>query len=196
MPQIDKDFNEFVYTFERACKSIDRRYFSVKFAGDKRNKIYYKERVYTYELYHNLRTLLDNSRYTLAGEMDKSGNSAFPNELQDKIPDLIVHIPETDSWNLAVIEVKSTVSFNKGGGLVNDLKKLTDFIDKDPHYIGGIELFFGDCEEMQFSHKIVDFLNNNLGVSERTKCLVKDGKIRILFHCAPNSVPKALEFDC
>ena len=64
-----------------------------------------------------------------------------------------------------------------------------------PQYLGGIELFFGDCEEMQFSHKIVDFLNNNPRVSEETKCLVKNGKIRILLHCAPNRVPSTLEFN-
>lgn len=189
MSNKDKDFNEFIEAFKKACKNMDSKYFSVKFADDQRNKNYYKERVYAYELYHNLRNLLDNEKYTLAGEMDKGGNLMFPKDLQGKIPDFIVHVPEINSWNLAVIEVKTTTSFNKGSGLVKDLKKITDFIEMQPHYFGGIELLFGDCEERKLSKKVADFLENKQCVSNATKNLIKNGRIKILLHCAPNTIP-------
>jgi hypothetical protein len=69
----------------------------------------YRERVYCYELYHQMRLLWPaNSSYRLNGEVDKSAHPYFQELGAGKPkPDLLVHQPGTGRYNHAVIEVKS-----------------------------------------------------------------------------------------
>jgi len=65
----------------------------------------YRERVYCYELYHQMRCLWPKeTAYRLNGEVDKRSHPYFQDEEQPK-PDLLVHQPGTGD-NFAAIEVK------------------------------------------------------------------------------------------
>lgn len=64
----------------------------------------FRERVYCYELYHQLRLALPaNFLYTLQGEVDKMGHPIITGGVK---PDFILHKSGTMNDNFLVIEVK------------------------------------------------------------------------------------------
>lgn len=105
-------------------RMVDRHYFQLPVAGEKAPV--FRERVYCYELYHNLRNVLgDDFSYKLDGEVDKNGHPQIPGK---KKPDFIVHHPGDMKGNLVVIEVKPVnVSISD---LNKDLEKLIWLLDK------------------------------------------------------------------
>ena len=69
----EKDFNQFCDRLKTALGKIDSHYIQLPVAGSKERK--YRERVYCYELYHQLRCCLgDTFEYKLHGEVDKEGH--------------------------------------------------------------------------------------------------------------------------
>lgn len=114
---------------KKAGKRIDRHYFKLDIAGSE--ELIYRERVYCYELYHQLCCILeDNFPYKLDGEVDKSIHPIIESELGAKKPDFIVHVPGKMNRNLAVIEVKSVTIKDKIDKLRNNLEILKKFLDK------------------------------------------------------------------
>lgn len=89
-----------------ATQSIREEYFQLPIDG--RDKPVYRERVYCYELYHQMRRNWPNgSLFTLSGEVDKSGHPLIRgNGLDRAKPDFLVHVPGDMGGNHAVIEVK------------------------------------------------------------------------------------------
>ena len=90
-----------------ATDKIHRTYFHLPIDGS--NLPIYRERVYCYELYHQLRTIWpDDYPFSLGGEVDKSGHPLFRDhpKLRDAKPDLLVHQPGNMDGNLVVLEVK------------------------------------------------------------------------------------------
>jgi hypothetical protein len=70
-----------------------------------------RERVYCYELYHQLRCILRDDIDTglvLTGEPDKQGNPSFPDI--HPIPDFVLHEPGSHKRNRAVVEVECRVT--------------------------------------------------------------------------------------
>jgi len=131
-----------------------------------------RERVYCYELYHQLRARLKpDFKYLLHGEIDKSGHDWIIHLFGDKCPnpDFVVHTPG-DRYNLAVIEVKRSNSHI--GEIQDDIQKLLTFITK-VNYYRGILLIFGP-------NKI-----RNL--------IIPDRRIIALWHKQPGQIPKSLE---
>lgn len=102
----------------------------------------YRERVYCYELYHQLRTMWpDNFPYSLGGEVDKNGHPLFrENGLLRIKPDLLVHRPGDMNRNLLVIEVKPVVTYING--IEKDMRTLTNFV-RHARYHRGIYLIYG-----------------------------------------------------
>jgi hypothetical protein len=99
----------------------------------------YRERVYCYELYHQLRKLWpDNCHYRLNGEVDKRAHPYFCYFPAFK-PDLLIHRPGTGD-NFAVIEVKGAGAATRDIG--KDLGTLTTF-QATAGYTKGIYLIFG-----------------------------------------------------
>ena len=140
--QIDErelHFRQFLKYLRIACEKIDEKYFRLRFASSK--ELLLRERVYCYELYHQLRIILENRRfrYTLHGEVDKRCHEIIR---KGYIPDFIVHIPG-EMENLVVIEVKPLRNRIK---LKYDINKLKYFIDKAEYY-RGIMLVFGSADE-------------------------------------------------
>ena len=87
----------------------------------------YRERVYCYELYHQLRCQWDpNFEFSLCGEIDKRGHAYVHGKHLDMItPDLLIHQPGdmNATSNLLVIEVKPANGRIKK--MRKDLRKLT-----------------------------------------------------------------------
>lgn len=84
----------------------------------------YRERVYCYELYHQMRRLWpEDSHYRLNGEIDKRSHPYFADGAAPK-PDFLVHEPGTGN-NHAVFEVKSTIGSDKG--TIKDFETLLHF---------------------------------------------------------------------
>lgn len=88
-----------------ATVKIDRQYFLLPIHGA---ASIYRERVYCYELYHQMRLLWPrDSEWFLNGEIDKQGYPQYPPNFRLK-PDLLVHVPG-QAQNFAAIEVKPVV---------------------------------------------------------------------------------------
>jgi len=136
------DFNSFLSCLRKACKGVDNSYIELNIAGSK-DQIY-RERVYCYELYHQLRCILGESfPYKLDGEIDKAGHTII---LNAKKPDFIVHVPGNMSKNLVVIEVKTIIAINDNfEKLKDDFKKLEKFLNK-AKYKNAIMLIYGKCD--------------------------------------------------
>ena len=118
---METDFKQFIECLEKAGSRMDRHYFQLEVAGSEES--IYRERVYCYELYHQLRCAIgDSFGYKLDGEVDKAGHPIIRQDLGPKKPDFIVHVPREMNRNLVVIEVKPvTVENNE---LARDLEKL------------------------------------------------------------------------
>ncbi len=99
----------------------------------------YRERVYCYELYHQLRSQWPHhSPFFLNGEVDKSAHPYFGPGPGAPKPDFIVHIPGTGN-NYAVVEVKSRLV--DGEGIRDDVQKLVQF--RELGYQRALYLFYG-----------------------------------------------------
>ena len=103
----------------------------------------YRERVYAYELYHQLRSIWPPEwSYSLAGEVDKAGHPIFRGEYLDRAkPDLLVHVPGEMESNLMVLEIKAS-STRARSKLERDLRKLIEFCNVG--YEAAAFLVFGD----------------------------------------------------
>jgi|HubBroStandDraft_6_1064221.scaffolds.fasta_scaffold179992_2 hypothetical protein len=85
----------------------------------------YRERVYCYELYHQLRTQWPpKCPFFLNGEVDKAAHPYFGEDRRAPKPDFIIHVPGS-GHNYAVVEVKSAIV--DGEGIRGDIRKLARF---------------------------------------------------------------------
>jgi hypothetical protein len=105
----------------------------------------YRERVYCYELYHQLRVQMgDNFGYSLGGEVDKRAHPIMGGrDITNVKPDLLVHRPGDMGGNLTVIEVKP-VNANRRD-IQKDLRTLTAFRQRG-RYHRAIYLIYGPDE--------------------------------------------------
>jgi hypothetical protein len=131
--------NRFLELMAEATARIPGHYFQLPVVG-KEDPIY-RERVYSYELYHQLRTLLQAedrlAHYALSGEIDKGKHPI----IRRCAPDLVLHDPGRMD-NLVVVEVKPINAALDGIG--KDLDSLAYFVSPDVHYQLGVELVYGD----------------------------------------------------
>lgn len=112
---------QFTQIFCDATSAIPSEYFLLPIYGA---DPVYRERVYCYELYHQMRRLWPaESPYRLNGEVDKRSHPYFQDGAQPK-PDLLVHQPGAGE-NYAVIEVKSSRAATRD--IEKDLGTLTLF---------------------------------------------------------------------
>ena len=95
--------DEFTDILVQATANVDQEYFLLNVHGA---DPVYRERVYCYELYHQMRCLWpQDCPYYLNGEVDKQRHPYFEENGSPK-PDFLVHVPGTDA-NYAVVEVKA-----------------------------------------------------------------------------------------
>ena len=99
-----------------------------------------RERVYCYELYHQMRCLWPaDSPYRLNGEIDKRSHPYFHYDGEPK-PDLLVHRPGTGD-NYAVIEVKTCLVETRD--IDKDLATLARFVELEYRYQRAVYLIYG-----------------------------------------------------
>lgn len=109
----------------------------------------YRERVYCYELYHQLRSQWPSGcAFFLNGEVDKSAHPYFVDDGGAPKPDFIVHVPGTGT-NYAVVEVKSAMV--DADGIREDIEKLVRF--RRLGYERAFYLFYG-MEADQAVHRV------------------------------------------
>jgi hypothetical protein len=138
------DADTFRALLSGAAARIEEPYFPLPVATRKTDKrlLQYRERVYAYELYHQLRCHWPIWRYSLAGEVDKRGHPLVRGPQLDRAkPDLLVHVPGQMNENLAVVEIKVASAATRE--LAKDVDKLRAF-RTDARYGLGILLVFGE----------------------------------------------------
>ena len=164
----EKDLQHFINCLKKAIKKIDAHYFQLPIAGNE--EPIYRERVYCYELYHQLRCMLgDGFPYKLNGEVDKSGHPLIRNA---KKPDFLIHQPGDMEHNLVVIEVKPITVKDKISELREDIETIKWFLN-NANYYRAIMLIYG---------------NGNGGLPENIKTEIgniSDGRMLILLGSAP-----------
>lgn len=100
-----------------------------------------RERVFAYELYHQIRMIENDSELILHGEIDKRGHVDFP-AVEQRNPDFIFHVPGEYNCKSVVVELK--VDLN--GGIEKDFETLDMFI-KNYSYSYGIFIICNHSEE-------------------------------------------------
>ena len=129
---------ELTLILEKATKAIEGKYFQLSLDG---GDPVYRERLYCYELYHQMRCLWPNTDFYLNGEVDKAAHPILKKwEADRKKPDFLVHTPGSMAGNNTIIEVKHIKS--SGDNILKDLETLTLFVTK-VGYKRAILLFFG-----------------------------------------------------
>lgn len=135
--------HELTAILEEAIRRVPEMYFQVHIDG---GDPIYRERVYCYELYHQLRCLWPKETpFYLNGELDKAAHPILRKLGADYAkPDLLVHRPGYMEGNYAIIEVKTTDAPN--AGIVKDLKTLSIFCTR-VWYERAIYLLYGHNTE-------------------------------------------------
>ena len=134
--------DRFIELLVEATTRIPENYFQLPVAG--KEEPIYRERVYCYELYHQLRMLLEAAEhlscYTLSGEIDKKGHPV----IRACSPDFVFHLPGDRNANIAVVEVKPANGAIEG--IKKDLETLSYFVSEEIGYQLGIHLVYGGQE--------------------------------------------------
>ncbi|MGY0390332.1 hypothetical protein ACWZJV_25460 [Nocardioides sp. WG-D5] len=132
------------------CSAVQSHWFLLPVAQEDRAPVY-RERVYCYELYHQLRVRTEghavagSPAYVLSGEIDKAGlHTVIANGTHK--PDLVWHVPG-EHLNAVVAEVKTTSKWDRGG-VRKDLQTLAAFLTaEDRAYARGVLLMFGPGDD-------------------------------------------------
>jgi hypothetical protein len=122
-----------------ATQAIEGWYFLLNIAG---GDPVYRERVYCYELYHQMRSRWPaGCPFFLNGEVDKSAHPILTQLGAGRAkPDFLVHRPGYMEGNHAIIEVKN--SFASATHIRTDLRKLSFFLHRG-NYQRAIYLVYG-----------------------------------------------------
>jgi len=129
-----------------AIEAIGEEYFLLPIRGGFEK---YRERVYCYELYHQIKARWPKSTdYRLNGENTKQGHPYFENIPGWLMPDFLVHVPGFDI-NYCVMEVKSSNSSLQK--ISDDFESLKTFLSLDSYpYERGILILFGEDAIQRF----------------------------------------------
>jgi hypothetical protein len=122
-----------------ATRALPAEYFRLAIHG---GPAVYRERVYCYELYHQMRRLWpDDCPYWLNGEIDKQGHQLLAQLGAARFkPDFLIHTPGEMAGNYAIMEVKP---LGAGRDDINaDIEKLCLFVSR-VEYRRAIYLFYG-----------------------------------------------------
>ncbi len=118
----------------------------------------YRERVYCYELYHQLRRDWPaNTPFKLNGEVDKAGHQLLRLSNADRCkPDFLIHTPGSMDGNFVVIEVKPCTASNKA--IRKDLSTLALFVN-EVKYERAIYLIYGAQADLMAARARTQFAN-------------------------------------
>ncbi|TAX42239.1 methionyl-tRNA formyltransferase-like protein [Rhizobium leguminosarum] len=124
-----------------ATAAIGPLYFQLPVAG--RDPALY-ERVYCYELYHQMRSRWPETNLFLSGEIPKRGHEVIMARIgRAAVPDFLIHEPGNMDNNYAIIEVKSSQA--NAFGIRKDLATLDQF-RAQVGYQRAVYLFYGGVD--------------------------------------------------
>ena len=170
-----QDFKKFVLCLMKASEKIDANYFKLPVSEGEST---YRERVYCYELYHQLRcTLGDSFPYKLNGEVDKIDHPIIK---KAKKPDFIFHIPGSMKHNFVVIEVKPITVKDEINELKKDIQKLKYFLNKVRYY-RAIIIVYGNLNDITLPQNIKMEIES-----------ISDKRIMVLWHREPHETPEII----
>lgn len=118
-----------------------------------------RERVFCYELYHQIRLILGNNhKLTLNGEIDKRGHQDFKAE-DRKNPDFVFHIPGQHEGNTIILEVKGNIDTE---GIIKDFETIKTFISSYYYQVGIFLLYNHNLSELleALGDKLDQFINS------------------------------------
>lgn len=184
---MDEALNHFAELLAIACSRIRVEYLQLPVADA---DAVYRERVYCYELYHQLRCLWRDFPFSLGGEVDKEGHPHFENgPYAGTKPDFLVHRPGRMDRNLACVEVKAGIG--RVATFTADLRKLTWF-HRNAGYHGGIFLIYGgefgiEDRDGRVREKVLRAVAGDPEIDARA--------IRVLYHRVPGQEPVRIMLD-
>lgn len=155
------DFDRFLKVLLDATGRIDIDYFQVMVA-ERENPVY-RERVYCYELYHQIRSLMNwDAFYQLDGELDKAGYPLVYPQVGRVKPDFLVHQHGVMNNNIVAMEVKPINATERN--IVKDINTLGKFL-RFAHYYRSIYLVYGDGDNIEkFLHLTQEKVKKSLRV--------------------------------
>ncbi len=145
----------YINIIKSALNNIEQYYYKIKTLYSKEGIV--RERVFCYELYHQIRLIDNRKDLSIHGEIDKRGHDGFSKD-DRKNPDFIFHIPETFDKNTIVMEVKGSLngSIKKSEeegklslnyeGIYKDLNTLQIFIN-EYYYKEGVFVLYNHTPE-------------------------------------------------
>ncbi|WP_336510538.1 methionyl-tRNA formyltransferase-like protein [Agrobacterium tumefaciens] len=132
-----------------ATGAIGPEYFQLPVTG--RDPALY-ERVYCYELYHQMRLRWPETNLFLSGEIPKRGHEIIMASIESAVvPDFLIHEPGNMDHNHAILEVKSSQA--TGVGIRKDLATLDQF-RVQVGYQRAIYLFYGGGIDLDLVWKL------------------------------------------
>jgi len=142
---------EIIETIKKAASRVTENYLNLTTTYEPSGIV--RERVFCYELYHQLRLTLGNShKLTLNGEIDKRGHPDFKVE-DRKNPDFVFHIPGQHEGNTIIFEVKGNLDTD---GIIKDFETITTFVSSYQYQAGIFLLYNHTLTEL------LEGLGNNL----------------------------------
>jgi hypothetical protein len=175
-------FDIFYSALFDAISKIHGQYYRVKLAYF--NQTIYREHVYCYELYHQLRKILgEDFPYSLSGEVDRASHPDIVERCLEFKSDLLVHQPGiiNDDSFLAIVNVFSLANaFRVSEKLIENFNKMVCATTLDGGYYRGIMLIYGD-ETKELDRGIYDIYKNY--------CRGCYDKIILLYHNSINDKP-------
>ena len=138
----EEALRRFIECLRAATARVGPDFMQLPVAGFLHPVSIYRERVYCYELYHQLRIEMgDDFGFSLSGEVDKRNHPLMRGrDLTNTKPDLLVHTPGDMRGNLVVLEVKPINALRDD--IWKDLRTLTAFMQIGGYY-QAIYLIYG-----------------------------------------------------
>jgi hypothetical protein len=192
MPRPDhreEAFNRFILCLRAATARVGPDYIQLPVAGFQNPVSIYRERVYCYELYHQLRIEMgDDFGFSLSGEVDKRNHPLIKGRgLTNAKPDFLVHTLGDMGGNLVAIEVKPVNALRPN--IKKDLNTLTAFRHSGGYY-QAIYLIYGS-DEAAFNRIMV--IANNLQREHEDR--IRLDSIVLFWHRAAGEETERVSWD-
>jgi hypothetical protein len=145
--------NNYLDLIKTALSGITKDYFRLQTTYASSGIV--RERLFCYELYHQMRKLDPNPDILIHGEIDKSGHKHFEDE-DKKNPDFVFHVPGTFESNFLVVEVKGNLDLE---GIEKDFRTIATFIESYQYKAGVFILYNHSLNELirRSGHILKDF---------------------------------------
>lgn len=158
---MDEKVESFVEMIKDSLDNVGDEYYKITTTYESSGIV--RERVFCYELYHQMRLIQSVRGLTdiqIHGEIDKSGHIAFDRNAR-KNPDFVFHIPGMMQGNAIVVEIKGKIEGNYQEGVYKDIVTLSKFTNNKHYYHSGILIIYNYTYD-EFLHNIGKFLKNRL----------------------------------